>query len=490
MDDEAMRLRMELQRHFDSMSLRMRYVCCHSYAVLETMVLIGVFEYFFFSNIFLRTLFLAWRWRKMSRWLFCPLILTLFADSGVRAKLSLAAWQSSSDFFVEVGLMFPVIALHSWLSPGQPIPDQRYVAAWGALSSVVSAVLGVMDGRHEMHPESLCTPPEPLSLYTTCSHYAALVLFLGELNAAFHCWEADIEEAGDEAPEAELTPPRIRVYRNSYLLCCLLVRLSVLVGFALVSNASGSLRCWYTQEGMKFLDWLPHNLRYLPFGVCVFGAHCLVRRYPIGRLLKMMVEPEDHEGDGNGEEDGDRDGEDWNDDVLNAEDFNDEGFNAEDFNDEDLEEDLEDENDEEDEEDEDEDDDEDDDDDDDEDEDEDGEDGDEDSTDDEDGIDFGGALGGMDDWDDNEGGADYIYIHKDDAGYVFELKDGDRFERETAYTYDGEHDYRYRYADAFGEVSVRSRATDRGCRVSYRYARKDVAGDENEVTNSADNSES
>ncbi|KAK2045208.1 hypothetical protein LZ31DRAFT_617498 [Colletotrichum somersetense] len=498
------------KRLLDSMSLRMRYVCYHSLAVLETVIFIGAFEYFFFRNIFLKTLFLAWRWKNMqSSWLFVTLVLTLFADRRIRAKLSLAAWQSSSDFLVELGLMFPVIALHSWLSPRQPIPDQRYVAAWGALSSVVSAVFGAVDGNHEMYwwrkfsrvdPESLCNSAEPLSLYTTCSHYAALVLFLGELNSMFHDCQAEVEEESEKAPEAEFTPPRIRIYRNLFLFLSLLVRLSVLVAFALVSNASGSLQCWYAQEGMKFLDWLPHKLRYLPFGVCVFGVHCLVRCRSIKQLLEMMVEPEDHEGDGNGEEDGDRDDEDWNDDGFNAEDFNDEGFNAEDLNHEDLEEDLEDENDdEEDEDDEDEDEDEDDEDDD-EDEDDDDEDDDEDSTDDGDSIDIGGALGGMEDWDDDEGGADYIYIHKDDAGYVFELKDGDRFEREAAYTYDGEHDYRYRYADAFGELSVRSRATDRGYRVSYRYARKDVAGgrvhgigereEENEVTDSVENSES
>ncbi|KAK2062939.1 hypothetical protein LY76DRAFT_623556 [Colletotrichum caudatum] len=485
----------------DALPLHLRKIHYHSSAVLSTVILIGAFEHFFFSNAFLKALFIVCEWKNLeSRWLFVTLVVTLLADRGIRAKLCLAALPSSLDFFVELGLMFPVMALHAWRPLGQPLPGQRYVVAWGVLSSVVSSVVSaaLADGRHEWYlwrrlagadPESFCGSAEPLSLYTTCSHYAALALFLAELNSMFRDYRAQVEEECDEAPEAELTPPRIRMYRNRFLFWALWVRLSALVAFGLVSDASGSLQCWYAREGMEFLDWLPRRLRYLPFGVCAFVVHCLFRCRSIRQLLETMFDdPEDLEGDGNGEEDGDRDDEDWDDDGFNAE-----GFDDEDLDEEDLEEGLEDENDDEDEDEDEDDEDEDEDDDDDDENDKDDKDDDEDSTDDGDSIDTGGAFGGTDDWDDDEGGADYIYIHKDDTGYVFELKDGDRSEREAAYTYDGEHDYRYRYADAFGEVSVRSRATDRGYRVSYRYARKDAAGggrEEDELTDSVENPES
>ncbi|EFQ26813.1 hypothetical protein CGRA01v4_08917 [Colletotrichum graminicola] len=443
------------QREIDSLPRWQRKIYHDAAALASALIIISVFECFFFRNVFLRALFFAWQGQRLeSRWLLGTLALTLFAEREVGTKLGLAALQSSADFAVELALMLLVFPLHFWRSPGQPVPDPRHVAAWDVLSSVASLVVGALDDYHGMswwhklarvNPAFLCRSAGPVSLYTTCSHYATLVFLFGRLNAMFHEHLNQVEDDGDEAPEAELTARRIWTYRAHFLFWALLARLSAIVSFELVADASGCLQCWYFQAGMKFLDWLPLNPRRLPFTVCVLGVHYLSRYRFISwviDLMDMLVNPENHEDDD----------EDWDD-----EDLNDADLDHIDLDDVDLEQEDDDEY------------------------------GDEHDEDDEEGEgpedDAGSAdseetTGETDDGDEDEDVPDYVYIHQDDRGYVFELKDGDRFEREATYTYDGEHDYRYRYVDAFEKVSVRSRATDRGWRVSYRYARKDATGDE------------
>ncbi|KAK1596929.1 uncharacterized protein LY79DRAFT_701136 [Colletotrichum navitas] len=448
------------QREIDSLPPWLRRIYYDAAVLASALIIIGVFECFFFRNVLLRALFFAWQGKRLeSRWLLGTLALTLFAERDVGIKLGLAALQSSADFAVELALALLVFPLHFWRSPGQAVPDPRYVAAWGALSSVASLVIGALDDYRGMswwhtlarvNPAFLCRSAEPFSLYTTCSHYATLIFLFGRFNATFLEHLNQAEDDGDEAPEAELTARRIWTYRARFLLWALLARLSAIIAFELVSDASGSLQCWYSQAGMKFLDWLPHKLRRLPFTVCVLGVHYLFRYRSISWVIDLMdvlVNPENHQDDEDGEEDWD-----WDDEDLNDADLDDVDLNDADLDDIDLEQ-----------------------------EDEDGNEHDENSegpTDGTDSTDSEATPDETDAGDEDEDVPDYVYIHKDDRGYVFELKDGDRFEREATYTYDGEQDYRYRYVDAFEKVSVRSRATDRGYRVSYRYARRDAAGDE------------
>ncbi|KAK1971929.1 hypothetical protein LY78DRAFT_676456 [Colletotrichum sublineola] len=279
-------------------------------------VCICVFEYLFFSDLFLKTLFLIWLGNHPivnNRLVFGSLALR-YAEPEVAAKLGLAALQSSGDLVVELTLTSLVFLLHYWRSPGQPIPDDRYIVAWGALSSVVSTI----------NPAFLCTSAEPFSLYKTCSHYAALCLLVRELDFTFARHQDQVVEEADGTPEEELTAHKIWSCRVRFLLWGLLVRFSVNVAFELVSDASGSLQCWYTQQGMGFLDWLPPTLRQLPFRVCALGVHCLLRYRLIGWLMEMVdmwVNPEAHEDDENGQEDWDWDGE--NLDELDDEDLGD-----------------------------------------------------------------------------------------------------------------------------------------------------------------------
>ncbi|KAK2008324.1 hypothetical protein LZ32DRAFT_650600 [Colletotrichum eremochloae] len=350
-------------------------------------ICICVFEYLFFSDLFLKTLFLVWLGSHPivnNRLVFGALALR-YAEPEVAAKLGLAALQSSGDLVVELTLTSLVFLLHYWRSPGQPIPDDRYIAAWCALSSVVSTVIGAVDDYQGMrwwhrfakiNPAFLCKSAEPFSLYKTCSHYAALSLLVRELDFTFARHQDQVVEEADGTPKEELTAHKIWSCRVRFLLWGLLVRFSVNVAFELVSDASGSLQCWYTQQGMEFLDWLPPTLRQLPFRVCALGVHCLLRYRLIGWLMEMVdmwVNPEAHEDDENGEEDWDWDGE-------NLDELDDE-----DLGDDDLEENLDDDDE-----------------------------NDEGPAQDADNTGSEGIIGEMDE---DEDGAGYVYIHPDDHTY-------------------------------------------------------------------------
>ncbi|OHW97585.1 hypothetical protein CSPAE12_03638 [Colletotrichum incanum] len=212
---------------------------------------IAVFEYFCFRDVFLKTVFLVLIGNHTivkSRWLFGALAFTVFGEIEVCKKFAHAVMQSSHVFFIELALIFLVFPLHFWRSPARLIPEDRYVVAWGVLTSFVCAVADKLDDHYgmrkwhslaERNPAFLCKSAEPFSLYTTCSHYAALILLIRELDFTFDGYQSDAIEEAEEALEPELTTIRIWMYRIRFLFWGLLVQLSVNVAFELVSDAAG-----------------------------------------------------------------------------------------------------------------------------------------------------------------------------------------------------------------------------------------------------------
>ncbi|KAK1986717.1 hypothetical protein LZ30DRAFT_581450 [Colletotrichum cereale] len=291
------------------------------------LVCIGIFEHFFFSDAFLKTRFLIWVAKNTSvknPWVFGALAWMMLAGREFGVKLALAALQSSVDLAIELALVFLVFPLHFWRSPERPLPDDRYIVAWGVLASAASTAVGALDDYHgspwwhdlaRVNPALLCRSAAPFSLYTTCSHYAALILLLAEVEHAFCYRQCAVEAEGSNAPEAELTARKIWVYRVRFLVWSLLMRLSISMAFELVSDASGSLQCWYVQQGMKFLDFLPRALRRVPFRVCVLGFHYLVRSWCFSWMVDLVdrwVNPENHQDDDDDDDDHEED-RDWDD---------------------------------------------------------------------------------------------------------------------------------------------------------------------------------
>ncbi|GKT62230.1 hypothetical protein ColTof4_02145 [Colletotrichum tofieldiae] len=424
---------------------------------LNAWLYVAIFEHFCFRDAFLRMVFLVLVGNHTivkNRWLFGGLAFAAFGEIEVCKKFGHAVVQSSHAFFIELALIFLVFPLHFWQSPTRPIPEDGYVVAWGVLTSFVCAVADTLDDYYgmrkwhslaERNPAFLCKSAEPFSLYTTCSHYAALILLIRELDFAFDGYQSDAIEEAEEALETELTTARIWMYRIRFLFWGLLVRLSVNMAFELVSDAAANLQCWYTQDGWKFLGWLPGSLRQLPFRVCFLGLHFVFRYRSVGWVIEQMhmwVYPEEYDED---DEDEDEDDVDWDEDGEDDENTDEENMDELDTDELDTDElDTYEEG-------------------------TDGADGTEDTdstngektvheTDDED-----------EDEDEDEDGPDYLYIHKDDYGYIFELKDNGKFEREAVYTYDDEHDYRYRYRDEFEKLSIHKRATKHGYQASYTY---------------------
>ncbi|KZL84281.1 hypothetical protein CI238_11154 [Colletotrichum incanum] len=290
---------------------------------------IAVFEYFCFRDVFLKTVFLVLIGNHTivkSRWLFGALAFTVFGEIEVCKKFAHAVMQSSHVFFIELALIFLVFPLHFWRSPARLIPEDRYVVAWGVLTSFVCAVADKLDDHYgmrkwhslaERNPAFLCKSAEPFSLYTTCSHYAALILLIRELDFTFDGYQSDAIEEAEEALEPELTTIRIWMYRIRFLFWGLLVQLSVNVAFELVSDAAGNVQCWYIQNGLEFLGRLPGSLRQLPFRVCFLGLHYVFRYRSVGWMIEQMhmwVYPEEYEDpeDDKDDEDEDEDDVDWN----------------------------------------------------------------------------------------------------------------------------------------------------------------------------------
>ncbi|GKT92734.1 hypothetical protein Ct61P_10584 [Colletotrichum tofieldiae] len=370
---------------------------------LNAWLYVAIFEHFCFRDVFLRMLFLVLVGNHTivkNRWLFGGLAFAAFGEIEVCKKFGHAVVQSSHAFFIELALIFLVFPLHFWQSPTQPIPEDGYVVAWGVLTSFVCAVADKLDDYYgmrkwhslaERNPAFLCKSAEPFSLYTTRSHYAALILLIRELDFAFDGYQSDAIEEAEEALETELTTARIWMYRIRFLFW----------GY------------WY--------DWW------------------------VIEQMHMWVYPEEYDED---DEDEDEDDVDWDEDGEGDENTDEENMDELDTDELDTDELDTDELDT----------------------DEEGTDG-ADGTEDTDSTNGEKTVHETDDEDEDEDGPDYLYIHKDDYGYIFELKDNGKFEREAVYTYDDEHDYRYRYRDEFEKLSIHKRAWSHGYQASYTYKR-------------------
>ncbi|CCF47523.1 hypothetical protein CH063_15883 [Colletotrichum higginsianum] len=281
----------------------------------------------------------------------------------------------------------------------------------------------------EDNPAFFCEagPADLFSMYTTFSHYAALILVVRELAHTFDGYQSRaVEEAGEAVGAveaeggAELTAFKIWVYRARFLFWELLMQFAISVAFELIADAAGSLQCWCIQSGMKLPDRLP-------------------------AWVHMWVFPEEHQHED--EDDWDQDdweGSDWDD---GDEDENDE--EGDERGDDNREGDDEEDDDEEDDDEE-----------------------DDDGEDDDDQDNTSDTDEETDDRNEDEDEPDHIYIYKDDCGYVFEVKDGAVFERETLFTYDGEYKYEYRYTDDRQEVSAHQRATENEYKFRHTCRRK------------------
>ncbi|WQF83317.1 hypothetical protein CDEST_08331 [Colletotrichum destructivum] len=412
---------------------------------LNAQACILLFQKLFFRDVFLTTAFLVWVGRRAvvrNRWLFGVLASAGFADGEVGSKLVRAAARSSSAFAVHLALAFLVFPLDFWRSPAQPIPGDRHLAAWDVLAPLARTAanwLGAREGMREWrslaeaNPAFFCKagPADLFSMYTAFSHYAALILVVRELARTFDGYQSRaVEEAGEAVEaegEAELTAFSIWVYRARFLFWELLMQLAINVAFELIADAAGSLQCWCIKSGMKLQDRLPGPVRRLPFLVCFFSLHFALRHPTVSWAIDqvhMWVFPEEHQ---HADED-DWEGRDWGDGDEDDETEDDE--EEEDDGNEEGEED----------------------------------DGTEEGGDKEDDDDDQDNTSDTDEETDDENEdadePDHIYMYKDDCGYVFEVKDGAVFERETLFTYDGEYKYEYRYTDDRQEVSAHQRATE------------------------------
>lgn len=437
---------------------------------LNAQACILLFQKLFFRDVFLTTAFLVWVGRRVvvrNRWLFGVLASAGFADGEVGSKLLRAAAQSSSAFAVHLALASLVFPLVFWRSPALPIPGDRHLAAWDVLAPLARTAanwLGARKGMREWrslaedNPAFFCKagPADVFSMYTTFSHYAALILVVRELAHTVDGYQSraveeagEAVEAGEAEGEAELTAFRIWVYRARFLFWELLMQFAITVAFELIADAAGSLQCWCIQSGMKLPDRLPAWVRRLPFLGCFFSLHFALRHPTVSWAIDqvhMWVFPEEHQHE---------DEDDWDEDDWEGSDWDD---GDEDENDEEGDERGDDNG-----------------------EGDDGEGGDEEDDDEEDGDEeeddddqdnTSDTDEETDDRNEDEDEPDHIYIYKDDCGYVFEVKDGAVFERETLFTYDGEYKYEYRYTDDRQEVSAHQRATENEYKFRHTCRRK------------------